>query len=113
METIADESTQPKRKRFTPEQRQNVLRRFRQSGLKQQEFVIQEGISKASLGKWLQADRGQAKARVKRVKFREVALPQPGARWALEVTSPQNWTLRLAQGTSGQALQELLGALPC
>jgi transposase-like protein len=113
METIANESKQTKRKRFTPEERQDVLRRFRQSGLRQQEFVVQEGISKASLGKWLQAERWPAKARVKPVEFRELTLAQPGARWALEVISPQNWTLRVAQGISGQTLEELLGALPC
>jgi len=113
MEPIANESEQTKRKRFTSEQRQDILKRFGQSGLKQQEFVTQEGISKASLSKWRQAERRQGKARVKPVKFREVMVAQPGARWAVEVISPQNWTLRLAQGTSGKALQELLGALPC
>lgn len=113
MELIANESKPSKRKRFTPEQRQDILKRFLQSGLKQQEFVMGEGISKASLGKWLQAEGRRAKTRVKPAKFREVILAQPGARWAVEVISPRNWTLRLAQGTSGKALQELLGALPC
>jgi len=113
METTANQIPRSNRKRFTPEQRQEVLQRFRQSGLKQQDFVNLEGISKASLGKWLQAEGRQAKARVKAVKFRELMLPQPGARWALEVISPQNWTLRVAQGISGQALEELLGVLPC
>lgn len=113
MEPIANETKQTNRKRFTPEQRQDILKRFRQSDLKQQAFVMREGISKASLSKWLQAEGRQAKARVKPVKFREVMLAQAGARWALKVTIPQNWTLPLAQGTSGQALQEPLGALPC
>ena len=113
MEIIANESKPTQRKRFTREQRQEILERFHQSGLKQQDFVLREGISKASLGKWLHAERRPTKARVKPVKFQEVSLPPLGARWAVEVISPRNWTLRLAQGTSSQALRELLGALPC
>src|SRR2546423_14834087 len=106
---------QPKqnRRRFTPEERQEVLERYHQSQLRQHEFASREGISLASLSKWLGAERGaaRAKARVGRVKFDEIVLPNGAPGWALEIISPQKWTLRLGQAPAASALAELLAAL--
>ena len=103
----------PPRKRFTPEQREAVLGRFHQSGLTQAEFVAREGISKAALGKWLARARRQKAPALKPVSFEELRLPSPKPAWAVEITNPRNWTVRLAQVPAPTALQQLLAALPC
>jgi transposase-like protein len=85
------------RRIFTPEQRAEIVGRFRQSGLRQQEFVTQEGISLASLHKWLRSEHGPGQAKIDKAKFREVVFPVRGSAWQLEVVSPANWTVRLTQ----------------
>lgn len=113
METIANQTPQATRKRFTAEQRQELLNRFHQSGLTQKQFVAGEGISQAALGKWLQAQGRPVRKQAQAARFQEVMLPGVGPRWAIEVVSPQNWTLRLSQPAPAKVLQELLGSLPC
>lgn len=116
METSANglpTSTQPTpRKLFTPEQRRELLERYRRSGLKQEQFIAGEGISKATLGKWLQQERRQARQAAQAVQFQELKLPT-SAKWAVEIVSPQNWTLRLAQVPSPVIWNQLSRALPC
>ena|SRR5437879_3254766 len=117
METISTQSNGATglapRKQFTPQQRQQLLERFRQSGLKQAEFVAGEGISKASLGKWLQKERRQGKPEAEPVGFQELELSHPAKAWAVELVSPDNWTLRLAQVPPLAIWQQLSRALPC
>lgn len=105
--------TQNVRRVFTAEQRAGLLERFRQSGLTQDAFVAQAGISKASLGKWLQKERAQARARLAQPKFQEIGFAKAGSQWALELVSPQNWTVRLSAVPQGEALTRVLRSLPC
>ncbi len=115
MENIATQTqiNRSPRKRYTPEQRQQVLERFHQSGLRQREFVAREGISQAALGKWLQNERQQAKGPGKLVRFETLELPHSSPHWAAEIVSPSHWTLRLAQAPPATVLQALVRALPC
>ena len=99
------------RKRFTPQQRQQFVRRYLDSGLTQEQFVTREGISISALGKWLVEHR--ARGGKGRVRFQEVPLPAFKPTWAVEISTPQNWTVRLAQVPAPTALQQLLAALPC
>jgi transposase-like protein len=102
-----------RRKRLTREQRQQILTRFHQSDLNQADFVAGEGIGLSTLSKWLQAERGSGRGRPKRMKFQEITLPTCSPCWALELVSPHNWTVRLAQAPEPLALEHLLRALPC
>ena len=99
------------RRTFTPQERQAVLERYHSSGLKQAEFIAREGISQATLGKWLQRERRQAKAKLPKPRFQEVLVRPAGSNWQLEIVSPQNWTVRLAAAPA--ALPEVLRSLPC
>jgi hypothetical protein len=47
------------------------------------------------------------------VAFQEVVLPGAVGRWALEVVSPQGWTLRLQTTAGAEMLASLLRTLPC
>jgi hypothetical protein len=47
------------------------------------------------------------------VKFQEVTLPNTPLRYAVEVVSPQGWTVRLQNGSEIETLPQLLQALPC
>lgn len=117
MDMIAPETNgtnqAPPRKQFTPQQRRELLERYRRSGLKQAEFIAREGISKATLGKWLQKERRAAQPRSQPVRFQELTLPAPSKNWAVEITSPRQWTLRLAQVPPPAIWQQLWRALPC
>jgi transposase-like protein len=97
-------------RRLTSAQRQRLLARYHQSQLTQREFAERHGISHSVLVKWLQQERTTGQASVD---FQEVVLPGAAAHWALEVVSPQGWTVRLQQAADIQSLQSLLGALPC
>jgi transposase-like protein len=102
------------RPRFTPEQRQAILGRYRRSGLKQQEFIAREGISKATLGKWLQGERRRAKASIGRPRFQELLVaPAALSPWQFEIVSPTNWTMRFAAMPNTSGLEPLLRSLPC
>src|SRR5437868_15500292 len=98
------------RKHFTPEQRQALLERFHESGLTQPEFVAAEGFSKATLSKWLKHERRRAReqAPAKAPAFQELRLEALSSGCALEVSSPKNWTLRLAQPPAAAVLQQLI-----
>jgi hypothetical protein len=51
------------------------------------------GIEFSTLSKWLHQER---LAHDPAVNFQEVVLPTPGTRWAVEVISPQGWTVHAA-----------------
>lgn len=116
METIATDSAiqaqAAPRKIFTPQQRHELLERYRRSGLKQEEFIVGEGISEATLGKWLQKERRQAKGPAQPLAFQELKLPN-SSKWAVEIVSPGSWTLRLAQVPPPAFWQQVCRALPC
>jgi transposase-like protein len=111
-ENKASTATYPRR-RFSPAERQTILQRYHVSGLKQAEFIAGEGISKATLGKWLQREQQPAKAKPPPPQFQEVVWPPSRSSWQVEIVSPQNWILRFAAAPAASALEPLLRALPC
>jgi transposase-like protein len=114
MDTNTAEATKPiplvRRKRLSPEQRQQILARFHQGELTQQDFAAREGVSVTTLSTWLREEREARSALAPSISFEE--LPQMAGRWAIEIVTPQNYTLRLAQHPEGGVLQ-LLRGLPC
>jgi transposase-like protein len=102
--------TRSGRRRWTPEQRQRLLTRFRRKEMTQRDFANQHGIGLSTLVKWLRLERDAVPTKVK---FQEVRLPNPTARWPVEVVSPQGWIVRLQNGSDVQILPQLLQALPC
>jgi transposase-like protein len=115
MDSNTTEATKPiplvRRKRLSSEQRQEILARFHQGELTQQDFAAREGISVTTLSTWLRGERDSRTTLASSISFEE--LPQMGGRWAIEIVTPQNYTLRLAQHPEGGLLQQLLRALPC
>lgn len=93
-------------------QRQRLLARFHRSPLTQAEFAAQHGIGLSTLSKWLR-EEGQIRSSPAPVRFQEVRLPSPTPHWAVEVVSPQGWTMRLAAASDFEAVSPLLSALPC
>ena len=76
----------------------------------QRDFANSHGVGLSTLVKWLRVEREAVPAKVK---FQEVVLPNPAARWPVEVVSPQGWIVRLQSGSDMGCLPELLQALPC
>jgi hypothetical protein len=76
----------------------------------QREFAAQRCVGLSTLSKWLRLERDAVPAKVK---FQEVRLPNPAARWPVEVVSPQGWIVRLQDSSDVQQLPSLLRALPC
>jgi transposase-like protein len=98
------------RRRWTDKQRQRLLARFHESQLTQRDFAGRHGVGLSTLSKWL---RVESETPPQPVKFQEVTLPKMQARYAVEVVSPQGWTVRLQNGSDVQQLPALLQALPC
>lgn len=98
------------RRRLTSPQRQRLLARYHKGPFTQKEFAAREGIGLSTLIKWLQQERTTGQPSVA---FQEVVLPGAAGRWALEVVSPQGWTLRLQTAVSAEMLALLLRTLPC
>ena len=95
------------RRRKTPQERQRLVARFHESQMTQRDFAVRHGIGMSTLSKWL---RYEDKADLAPVKFKEVILPNTPLRYAMEVVSPQGWTVRLQ---NIELLPQLLQALPC
>lgn len=102
--------TRSGRRRWTSEQRQRLLTRYHQSQLSQRDFAARHGLGLSTLSKWLRAESPAASPPVE---FQEVVLRDPGARWAVEVVSPQGWIVRLQSASELPTLLQLLQALPC
>jgi transposase-like protein len=98
------------RRRWTDKQRQRLLARFHESQLTQRDFAGRHGVGLSTLSKWL---RVESEAPPPPMKFQEVTMPKISQRYAVEVVSPQGWTLRLQNGSDVQELPALLQALPC
>ena len=98
------------RRRWTDKQRQRLLARFKESQLTQRDFAGKHGVGLSTLSKWL---RVESEAPSPPMKFQEVTLPKISQRYAVEVVSPQGWTVRLQDGSDVQELPALLRALPC
>jgi transposase-like protein len=98
------------RRRLTPQQRQRLLARFRKGQLTQRDFASRHGVGLSTLSKWL---RYEDKTAIPPVKFQEVTLPHTPLRYAVELVSPQGWTVRLQNTSDIESLPHLLQALPC
>jgi transposase-like protein len=98
------------RRRWTPKQRQRFLARFHESQLTQRDFANRYGVGLSTLSKWL---RVESETPSPPVKFQEVTLPNMPLCYAVEVVSPQGWTVRLQNASDIQQLPALLQALPC
>jgi transposase-like protein len=98
------------RRRWTAKQRQRFLARFHQSQLTQRDFATRHGVGLSTLSKWLRVGN---EAGSPPMKFQEVILPNTPMRYAVEVVSPQGWTVRLQNSSEIETLAQLLQALPC
>src|SRR5271167_2653550 len=98
------------RRRWTAKQRQRFLARFHESQLTQRDFAGKHGVGLSTLSKWL---RVESETPSPPIKFQEVTLPKLPPRYAVEVVSPQGWTVRLENCSEIKALPQLLQALPC
>jgi hypothetical protein len=78
--------------------------------LTQRDFAGRHGVGLSTLSKWL---RIESTSVAPFVKFQEVVLPNTPLRYAVEVVSPQGWTVRLQNGSKIETLPQLLQALPC
>jgi len=58
----------------------------------QRDFAIRHGFGLSILNKWL---RSESDVMLAWVKFEEVPLDSPTARWPVEIVGPQNWIVRL------------------
>ena len=102
--------TRSGRRRWTVKQRQRFLARFHQSQLTQRDFATRYGVGLSTLSKWLRVENEAASPPVK---FQEVILPNTPIRYAVEVVSPQGWTVRLQNSSEIETLAHVLQALPC
>jgi len=98
------------RRRWTPKQRQRLLARLHESQLTQRDFAGCHGVGLSTLSKWF---RVESETPSPPVKFQEVTMPKMPLRYAVEVVSPQGWTVRLQNSSEIQTLSQLLQALPC
>jgi transposase-like protein len=98
------------RRRWTAKQRQRFLERFHQSEMTQRDFATSFGVGLSTLSKWLRVENEPVSPPVK---FQEVTLPNTPLRYAVELVSPQGWTVRLQNTSDIESLPQLLQALPC
>jgi len=98
------------RRRKTSDERQRLVARFHESQMTQRDFAALHGIGLSTLSKWL---RVEVKPKPPCVKFQEVVMPNTPLLYAVEVVSPQGWTVRLQNGSDVQMLPSVLRALPC
>jgi transposase-like protein len=96
------------RHRFTPQQRQRLLARFHQSQMTRKDFAARHGVGFSTLSKWLQDERRTGKPALS---FQEVVVPHAAMGWAVEVTSPKGWTVRLNDSSAIRSLPKVLRAL--
>jgi transposase-like protein len=99
-----------RRRRWTSAQRQRLLARFHKNQLTQRDFANRHGVGLSTLSKWLRVENEIPSPPVK---FQEVTLHNMPLRYAVEVISPQGWTVRLQKNSEIQILPQLLQALPC
>lgn len=103
------------KRRTSAADRLEMVERFRRSGKTRRAFCESEGIAKSTLDWWLRKDKGGS--RKKRVAFREVALVSTGigatSNWAMEIVSPQGWTIRSHQTLSVEDMARLLREPRC
>jgi transcriptional regulator with XRE-family HTH domain len=87
-----------------------LLARFHESQLTQRDFASRHGVGLSTLSKWLRLESEEPSPPMK---FQEMTLPNMPLRYAVEVISPQGWTVRLQNDADLKQLPALLQALPC
>jgi hypothetical protein len=96
--------TRKRQRRFSLEQRKQLLTDYRHSGLRQREYAQQHGLGLSTFTRWLRLERRRAGTRKRQVPLQQVSLGQllgPSG-WAAEVVLPNGATLRLqAQADPG------------
>jgi transposase-like protein len=98
------------RRRWTDKQRQRLLAPFRESQLTQRDFAGRHGVGLSTLSKW---PRVESETPSPPVKFQEGTVPNMPMRNAVEIVSPEGWTVRLQNGSEVETLAQVLQALPC
>jgi transposase-like protein len=98
------------RRRWTSKQRQRLLARFHESQLPQRDFAGRNGVGLSTLSKWL---RVESETPSPPMRFQEVTLPNMPLGYAVEVVSPQGWTVWLQNSSGIGTLAQVLQALPC
>lgn len=85
------------RRRYSAQERAEIIAAYECSGLTQKMFVEKRGISLATLSNWLRAYRHKGKAATGQIRFQPVDLKGLFAsQWAAEVVMPNGSMLRLA-----------------
>jgi len=104
------ENQSPIRKRFSPQERSKILADYaqsRQSGLTQQQFVAQAGISLTCLQRWLSLSKtGKLAATPAPLLEVKPALP-PRAAGAYTIELPCGVVLKIPQGFVAEELAQL------
>lgn len=92
----------PGRRRFTEEQRQQLVEEFNRRDEEAQEFARQHGVGISTLYQWVRRSSRQPRGKVPpKLQFREMTLPAPaGPIWAAEVCLPDGSVVRW-NGTTG------------
>jgi transposase-like protein len=115
MENQTNNFTQENR-RASAAERMEMVERYRSSGMTRRAFCESEGLATSTLNWWLHK-RNEGPGRRKRVAFREVPLISAGvtgaANWAMEIVSPQGWTVRSRETLSGDDVARLLRESRC
>ena len=83
---------------------------YKRQQLTQRDFATRHGVGLSTLSKWLRVENEAASPAVK---FQEMTLPSMPPRYAVEVVSPQGWTVRLQNSSEVETLAEVLKSLPC
>jgi len=96
------------RKRFTPAQREEILKAYQNSGLTQKQFAFQAGISVSGLQGWLRQAAGAKTAhRAGFVRIPNLLRPLPTPA-AYRLHWPNGLVLELRQGFQVRELSSLL-----
>ena len=101
------------RRRFTADERANLVALYRQSGLTQRAFARQHGIKLGTLQQWLCRFKTQAPSI--RSGFQELIVPLSSSSWAAEIRLSPEMTIQLGSQAAGQLITQLLGNMrrPC
>jgi transposase-like protein len=99
------------RRRYSAQERAEIIAAYERSGLTQAVFVEKRGISLATLSNWLRAHRRKDKGATKEISFQSLDVKGLFAsQWAAEVVMPNGSMLRLASvdGALAERLTKVL-----
>ena len=101
------------RRRFTADERANLVALYHQSGRTQRAFARQHGIKLGTLQQWLSRLKTQRSSM--RNGFQELIVPLTSSPWAAEIHLSPEITIQLGSQATDQLISQLLGSLrrPC